>query len=253
LEQNTVYNIASWIYELACLNNWGSAAHNAELFTQSQINGRKFVPLEDEDLKLIKIPKLGHRIVILMAVKYVVLSEKQLFSHMSDGASYRGLVSGNCEYREHVAGRYQQKNPSRSSQQLQPRGPLMVETPPLIESKEEMCLAPIPEDGSITCSHVRSMLVRPSPVSDAKLVLKFQNTSKRSIDTLYSHFDKLGYEVKIQSVDETQYDIVFSDVPSAEDAFNKRLELCYTIEKAMSEEKKHCAPKSSQSKTQAGR
>jgi len=70
LVDNTVDDIAEWICNLAVSKNWGTAASYSELFKQNKIDGRKIVSLQNEDLKnIIRIPKLGHRLAIIKAVK----------------------------------------------------------------------------------------------------------------------------------------------------------------------------------------
>jgi len=68
--ENTVDDIAEWICKLACSKNWGKAASYSELFKRNKIDGRKIVSLQNEELKnIIRIPKLGHRLAIIKAVK----------------------------------------------------------------------------------------------------------------------------------------------------------------------------------------
>jgi len=70
LVENTVDDIAEWICKLACSKNWGTAASYSELFKRNKVDGRRIVSLQNKDLKnIIRIPKLGHRLTIMKAVK----------------------------------------------------------------------------------------------------------------------------------------------------------------------------------------
>jgi len=69
LVDNTVDDIAEWICQLACSQNWAKGASYSELFKRNKIDGRMIVSLQNKDLKIIRIPKLGHRLTIMNAVK----------------------------------------------------------------------------------------------------------------------------------------------------------------------------------------
>jgi len=78
LEQNTVDDIANWVYQLACSKSWGNEHYLSNLFRKNEIDGIKIAQLDNENLKnTMQIQKLGHRLVIIKEVKSAALGYVQ--------------------------------------------------------------------------------------------------------------------------------------------------------------------------------